>query len=102
MKRPRGRNGGARPRAVVVTVTVAEFPGNSDIGLTEQCVAMAGREQDKLTGAEKPPVALTKMTLVKVAVWPALMVAETGPGVEMEKSVEPVTVKFIAFDLPAA
>ena len=81
---------------------VAYWPEGIAEGETEQCVAVAGREQDRLTEPVKPPVPFTKITFVKVAVWPALMVVATGPGVEMEKSVVPVTVKFTVFDVPAA
>ena len=57
MKRIRGHEGGTRPRAMVVTITEAvPLPEANVFGFTEQVVAVAdsGREQDKLTCAEKP------------------------------------------------
>src|SRR5215470_10914503 len=56
--------GGSNPRAVVVTVTVAYWPGPGLIadGETEQRVPVAGREHDRFTCAEKPPVLVKEMT----------------------------------------
>ena len=97
MKRTRGHKGGTSPRAVVVTVTVAEpLPVGNDTGLTEQVVAfaVAGREQAKLTCAEKPLCAATEIALVNVALWPAATVSDVVPDDVTEKSGGPVTVKF--------
>ena len=93
--------GGAKPRAVVVTVTLAYWPEVIAAGETVQCVAVAGAEHDKFTCAEKPPEPVKEMTLGKVAVWPAVIVAVGEPKVGMEKSVVPVTVKSTAFEVPA-
>lgn len=100
MKRTRGHKGGIRPRAVVVTVTLAVWPEVIAGGATEQCVAAAGREQERFTGAEKPPIPKTRMTFINVAVWPAVTPAAAGPGVETEKSGGPVTLKFKEFEFP--
>ena len=57
MKRPRGKMGGARLRALVVTMTEAvPLPVGKEAGFIEQVVfvAVRGREQDKFTWAEKP------------------------------------------------
>ena len=53
----RGHKGGAIPQAMVLTVTEAvPLPEANTFGFTAQVVAFAvvGREQDKLTTAEKP------------------------------------------------
>ena len=90
-----------RPRAVVVTVTVA-LPLVSTSGLTVQVVAFAvtGREQIKLTCAEKPLRSETEMTLVNVAVWPALTVCVAVPVEVMEKSGGGVIVKLNGAEVP--
>jgi hypothetical protein len=58
MKRIRGHMGGAKPRAMVVTVTVAvPLPEVNMLGVTLQvvvAVTAAGRAQDRLTWDEKP------------------------------------------------
>lgn len=89
MKRTRGHTGGTRPRAVVVTVTVAvPLPDANTFGLTAQVVAFAvvGREQDKLTCDEKPFCAAIEMAFVNVAVWPALTVCVVVPEEVIVKS----------------
>jgi len=82
---------------VVVTVTVAE-PLVSDVGLTEQCVAVAATAQERLTVEVKPFCGVTVMTLVYVAVAPALTVWEVVPAVASVKSGGPMTVKFTELD----
>ena len=58
MKRTRGHKGGTEPLAMVVTVTVAvPLPEANMLGVIVQvvvAVTATGREQDKLTCAEKP------------------------------------------------
>ena len=89
------------PRAVVVTVTLAD-PGKAlmELGLTEQDVALAVREHERLTAEEKPFVEPTETTFVKVAVAPALMVWVVLPEDVMEKSGGPVTVKANGSEVP--
>ena len=63
-----------KPRAMVVTVTVAvPLPDANTFGFTVQVVAVAvsGREQDKLTCDEKPLCGVTEIAFVNVAVCPA-------------------------------
>jgi hypothetical protein len=87
----------------VVTVTVAEpLPEGNETGLTEQVVAFAttGREQDKLTWAEKPLWAATEIAFVNVAVWPAETVWEIAPEEVMAKSGGGVTVMLKGRDIP--
>jgi hypothetical protein len=91
--------GGRRPRDVVVTVTVAE-PFVSDIGLTEQCVAVATIEQERLTVDANPFCGETVRTFVYVAVAPALTVWEVVPEAAMVKSGGPVTVKLKGTEVP--
>ncbi len=55
--------GGMRPRAVVVTVTVAE-PLVSDVGLTEQVVARATIAQERFTADANPFCGETVRTFV--------------------------------------
>jgi hypothetical protein len=90
-----GRFGGARPRAIVETVTVAvPLPEAKVFGLIAQIVEVAatGREQDKFTWAEKPFRAETVMPFVNVAVWPAFTVWVVAPEEKTEKSGGAVTV----------
>lgn len=103
MNRTRGHRGGTRPRAVVVTVTVAvPLPEANMLGATVQVVALAeiGREQDKFTCAEKPLWAATEIALVNVADCPAATVCEVVPDEVMVKSGGGVTVKLKAADVP--
>ena len=58
-----GDVGGARPREVVVTVTVAA-PFVSEVGLTEHCVAVATMEQVRLTAEVNPFCGVTVRTFV--------------------------------------
>ena len=72
-----GRNGGTKPRAMVVTVTVAvPLPVANIFGLTAQVVWVAaiGSEQDRLTCEARPSCAVTEIALVNVAFWPAFTV----------------------------
>jgi len=104
MKRTRGHKGGTKPRTMVVTITVAvALPEGIDAGLTEHVVAVAaiGREQDKLSWAEKPLWAVTEIAFVKVAVWPAVTVWLVEPEEVMEKSGGPVTMKLNGADVVA-
>ena len=79
----------------MVTVTVeVPLPEAKALGLTAQVVFVAatGREQDRLTWAEKPLSGETVMTFVNAAVWPALMVCVVVPEEAIEKSGGAVTV----------
>jgi hypothetical protein len=79
----------------VVTVTVAvPLPVAKVLGLAEQVVlaAAVGREQDKVTLAEKPLRAETVMAFVNVAVWPALTVCVVVPAEVTEKAGGAVTI----------
>lgn len=59
------RSGGAKPREVVVTVTVAvPLLFATEAGLTEHFVALAIIEHDKLTWDEKPSCEETETPLV--------------------------------------
>lgn len=103
MKRIRGHEGGIRPRAMVVTVTVAvPLPVANVFGFAAQVVAVAadGSEQDKLTWAENPLSADTVMAFVNVAVCPAFTVCVVAPEVATEKSGGPVTVKLKGAEVP--
>jgi hypothetical protein len=93
--------GGRRERAVVVTVTVAE-PLLREGGLMEQCVAVAAKEQETLTAAEKPLAGVTVTALMNVAVEPALTVWVVVPELMIEKSGGggAVRVKFTGTDVP--
>src|SRR5260370_26317507 len=75
---------------MVVTLTVAEpLPEANMLGVTVHVVVAVtanGREQDKLTCAEKPLRAETVMALVNVAVWPAFTVCVVVPVAVTEKS----------------
>src|SRR5258708_2283477 len=105
MKRTRGQEGGKKPRTMVVTITEAvPLPEANTFGLTAQVVAVAvrGREQDKLTCDENPLWAVTEITFVKVAVWPAATVTDVVPDEVMEKSGGAVTMKLNGADAPAA
>ena len=83
---------------MVVTITEAvPLPEANTFGLTAQVVAVAatGRVQDKLTCDEKPLWAVTEITFVKVAVWPAATVTDVVPDEVIEKSGGPVTMKLV-------
>ena len=89
---------------MVVTVTVAmPLPEAKVLGVTVQAVAVAasGREQDKLTCDEKPLWAVTEITFVNVAVWPAATVCVVVPDEVMEKSGGPATMKLTGADAVA-
>ena len=88
------------PRAVVVTVTVAE-PLVRVAGLTEQLVPRPTMEQVRFTADAKPFCGETVTTLVYVAVWPALIVCEVVPLEVKVKSGGPVTLKLKGADVPA-
>lgn len=71
-----GRDCGATPRAMVDTLTLAvPLPVASMFGFTAQVVAIAGKEQDKLTCETNPFSAETEIALVNVAFCPALTVS---------------------------
>src|SRR5579859_5028936 len=92
---PFGAYGGATPRDVVVTITVAvPLPEANMLGLTVHVVpdAANGREQDKFTCELKPLSAATVRAFAKVAVWPALTVCAVVPEAVTEKSGGGVTV----------
>ena len=96
-------DGTTKPRAVVVTDTVAvPLPDANEPGLIEQCVAVAfdGIPQVSATAAEKPFCGVTEIAFVKVPVVPAATVALVTPVDVMEKSGGPVTVKLKAVDVP--
>ena len=65
---------GVMLRAIVVTMTLADWPAVNELWLSEQVVAWAGDEQETATWPVNPFTALTVITLEKVAVWPALTV----------------------------
>src|SRR5260370_42278839 len=79
-----------RPRAMVVTLTVAEpLPEANMLGVTVHvvvAVAAIGREQDRLTCDAKPFCGVTEIALVNVAVWPAFTVCVVVPVAVTEKS----------------
>lgn len=100
---PVGKSGGAIPRAMVVTLTLAvPLPLANTFGFTVQVVLVAaiGREQDKLTGDANPFCAVTEMALVKVAVWPALTVCVVVPVEVMLKSIGPGVKESVMFAYP--
>jgi hypothetical protein len=79
--------GTAKPRAVVVTVSVAvPVPEARLLGLRLQVVAEADKEQLKLTWEVKPFSGETEMALEKTAIWPALIVWVVTPEDVREKS----------------
>ena len=83
------------PRAVVVTMMLADCPALIVPGLTEQVVACAGDEQVATTCPVNPLRAVTAIALLKVAVCPAMTVCDPCPAATVnEKSGGPVTVKF--------
>src|SRR6478609_6135436 len=89
-------------RVVVATVTVAvPAPELSELGLTEQCVAVAGTEQFSATAEEKLFSAPTEIALVNVAVVPAATVTLVVPPDPIVKSGGPVTIRLNAVDIPA-
>ena len=73
------------PRAVVVTVTVAE-PLVSEVGLTEQLVALATIAQDRFTLDVKPVPGDMETAFEKTAVAPAFTVCVVVPDEVNEKS----------------
>ena len=98
----KGEDGGARPRAIVVTETVAvPLPEAKELGLIEQCVSVAlnGVEQLNATAEENPLWPAITIAFVNVAVDPAATVTLVGPVDVIEKSGGPVTVK-LAVALP--
>src|SRR5579871_4666855 len=92
--------GGMRPRAVVVTVTVAE-PLVSVSGLTEQLVSRATIEQDRFTLEVNPVPGDTVTAFVKTAVVPAFTVSVVVPEAVKEKSGGGVTVNVNGAEFPA-
>jgi hypothetical protein len=67
-------SGGAKLRAVVVTMTVADCAAISEFWLSAHVVACAGDVHDTFTSPVNPFTALTVITLVNVAVCPAFTV----------------------------
>ena len=94
--------GGTELRAVVDTVTVADWLAISELWLREQVVACAGEVQETATCPVNPFRALTVTTFVNVAVWPAVTVCEPCPAATVkEKSGGPVTMKLKGAEVPA-
>ena len=88
---------------MVVTLTLAvPLPLAREFGLTVQVVLAAenGKEQDKLTCDTNPFWAVTEIALVKLPVWPALMVCAVVPVDVMVKSGGGVTVKLKGAEVP--
>jgi hypothetical protein len=93
-------SGGAKLRAVVVTMTVADCAAISEFWLSAHVVACAGDVHETFTNPVNPFTALTVIALVNVAVWPAVTVCEPCPAATLnEKSGGPVTVKFTELEV---
>jgi hypothetical protein len=100
----KGEEGGARPRAIVVTETVAvPLPEAKELGLIEQCVSVAlnGVEQLNATAEENPLWPAMTIAFVNVAVDPAATVTLVVPIDVIEKSGGPETVKLTGAEAAA-
>lgn len=93
---------GVMLRAIVVTVTLADWPALRTFWLSIHVVAWAGSVHATLTCPVNPFTALTVIALVNVAVFPALTVCEPCPAATVnEKSGGPVTVRLKGAEVPA-